>query len=247
MREINEMINQFLEERADEYLEETDENNSESSDEALAEKMGKEIEADLREFKKGLSSLCKSIQAEDLTEAREKYKKLDKDLESIEDKIDKMPELPSDNTKGKKIARKLALIAFGISTVVTVAGAAKADNKLVVGGIVGMFGSMKAIALNKTFKSKLRKTLDGYQSSMSFAINALVNAEHEAIKLKNTTYAYNTNTNTNTNNNYNHESAEDVIIRIYDAYESGTITESAMNNLINKVTNKKESDQKKNN
>lgn len=244
MNEINEMINQYLEERFNEYiLEEAEKDKDESKDEDLAVKMSKEIEHDLREFKKGYSSLMHSIRIEDLSEARSKYKSLKKDLSEIEAKIEKMPELPEDNTKGKRIARKLALLAFGISAVAATAGAISSNSKLLAGGFVGIFGSITALALTDTFKGQMCRLLAAYQTDMDDAIDSLIKSEHDAVKRQNTSYSYNKNH--NINSEVNQESVDDTIIDIYNAYESGIITESAMNNLIDKISNKKDSDQKK--
>ncbi len=240
-----EMIDQFLVERAIEVLEASDEN---IDDKEISKKVS-DVTDKLAELKREYRDLSHAINRKDVSEARQIYKKAEKLVDTIEDAIDDLPDITSDDDKSKAAARKIAKSVLGVSTAITISsalisGIATSDKSIagaytgVLAGLAGMIGSAHAMSVNKSFKNKMADALAEYQMRMSRAIAAILAIEDEKKEDNIRANAKNINinkTNTNTNDTtirYESASVTSTKLNIYEAYDNGHITESEKSELL---------------
>lgn len=238
-----ELINEFLIERAIEVIE-SEEDKTDDIDKKVSE-----ITEKIDDLKKTYRSLSHAIDRKDLSEAKELYKKAEKEIDDIDDMLDDLPDNASDS-KSKASARRIAKAIFSISSITAfsgmmVAGTSVKDKTITAGltaavaGLAGMLGSSYALALNQSFKQKMRATLGKYQLCMQFNIDAINSMEDDEmekrIKLNTKNININKNT-TNTNDNtFRFKESTDVKLSIYEAYEAGYISESEKYELLNMI------------
>ncbi len=229
-----EMINQFLSERADEVKEDD------------ADKKATEIVDKLEGLRKEFRSLSHAIDRRDTAEAKDIYKKIEKELDDIEDKIEDLPEFNKDSDKGKAIARRIAKAVFGLSTVLAIAGGVAFSNTgsnasaaTTLGGVAGMLGSVTALGLNKSFKSQMCSKLNKYKLAMDLSISAIneIDRENKEDAIRANTKRVEINKNNTNDSTIRFESANvvDTKLNIYEAYEVGFITESEKNELLDMI------------